>query len=71
LQPPAERLRPELSEWLARLAATNPAGCLMSGSGSAIFALARGDRDARRIAAVVAADAAAARVRTGIVRSRV
>jgi 4-diphosphocytidyl-2-C-methyl-D-erythritol kinase len=71
LQPPAERLRPELSEWLARLAATKPAGCLMSGSGSTIFALARDDRDARRIAAAIAADATAARVRTGIVRSRV
>ena len=71
LQPPAERLRPELAEWLARLAATKPAGCLMSGSGSTIFALARDDRDARRIAAAIAADATAARMRTGIVRSRV
>jgi 4-diphosphocytidyl-2-C-methyl-D-erythritol kinase len=71
LQPPAERLRPELSAWLAQLAATKPAGCLMSGSGSAIFALARDESDARRIAAAIAVDATAARVRTGIVRSRV
>jgi 4-diphosphocytidyl-2C-methyl-D-erythritol kinase len=43
----------------------------MSGSGSAIFALARDERDARRIAAEIAVDATAARMRTGIVRSRV
>jgi 4-diphosphocytidyl-2-C-methyl-D-erythritol kinase len=56
LQPPAERLRPELTTWLGKFAATKPAGCLVSGSGSTIFALARDSGDARRIAAVVAAD---------------
>jgi 4-diphosphocytidyl-2-C-methyl-D-erythritol kinase len=71
LQQPAERLRPELTAWLGQLAATRPAGCLVSGSGSTMFALARDFRDARRIAAVLAADASAARMRTFVVRSLV
>ena len=50
LQEPAERLRPELAGWLARLRALGPAGCLMSGSGSALFALCRDRREAARIA---------------------
>ena len=71
LQAPAEQLRPELTTWLGKLAATKPAGYLVSGSGSTIFALARDFGDARRIAAVIAADASAARMRTFIVRSLV
>ncbi len=55
LQEPAAQLRPELVEWLERLAALNPAGRLMSGSGSTVFALARDYRDAVRIAAGVRA----------------
>lgn len=51
LQEPAARLRPEVTDWLERLAAQNPAGRLMSGSGSTLFALARDFRDALRIAA--------------------
>ena len=50
---PARRVRPEVDEWLERLRATDPLGCLMSGSGSTLFALARDRRDARRIAAAV------------------
>lgn len=49
LQEPAERLRPELADWLARLKSLGPAGCLMSGSGSTLFALCRDHRDAARI----------------------
>ena len=50
LQEPAERLRPELADWLARLKSLGPAGCLMSGSGSTLFALCRDRREAARIA---------------------
>jgi 4-diphosphocytidyl-2-C-methyl-D-erythritol kinase len=71
LQKPAERLRPEISAWLAKLAATQPAGCLLSGSGSTMLALARDGRDARRIAEAIAADASAAGMRTCVVRSLV
>jgi 4-diphosphocytidyl-2-C-methyl-D-erythritol kinase len=50
LQEPAERLQPELADWLARLKSLGPAGCLMSGSGSTLFALCRDHREAGRIA---------------------
>jgi 4-diphosphocytidyl-2-C-methyl-D-erythritol kinase len=50
LQEPAERLRPELAGWRARLAALGPAGCLVSGSGSTLFALCRDCREAARVA---------------------
>jgi 4-diphosphocytidyl-2-C-methyl-D-erythritol kinase len=49
LQEPAERLRPELADLLARLKSLGPAGCLMSGSGSTLFALCRDCREAARI----------------------
>ena len=71
LQAPAEKLRPELKGWMEKLAATQPLGCLLSGSGSTMFALARDFRDARRIAAANAADASAAGLRTLLVRSLV
>lgn len=69
LQEPAEKLRPEIASLMARLAATGPAGCLLSGSGSAILALARDARDARRIAAEISAAGSADGTRTWIVRS--
>jgi 4-diphosphocytidyl-2-C-methyl-D-erythritol kinase len=50
LQPPAFGLAPAVEVVYRRLAAQAPAGCLMSGSGSAVFALARGPADALRIA---------------------
>jgi 4-diphosphocytidyl-2-C-methyl-D-erythritol kinase len=53
LQQPALALRPELDEWMGRLAATKPLGSLVSGSGSTVFALGRDAADARRIAAAV------------------
>src|SRR5581483_9116902 len=60
LQEPAVRLRPEVADWLARLARTGPAGCLLSGSGSTVFALARDAADARRIAAALEPETTAA-----------
>jgi 4-diphosphocytidyl-2-C-methyl-D-erythritol kinase len=53
LQEPAVRQRPELAEWLGRLASLGPAGCLVSGSGSTVFALCRGPAEARRVAAAI------------------
>jgi 4-diphosphocytidyl-2-C-methyl-D-erythritol kinase len=50
LQPAAERLRPEVAAWHARLQQLGPAGQLMSGSGSCLFALCRDRREALRIA---------------------
>jgi 4-diphosphocytidyl-2-C-methyl-D-erythritol kinase len=50
LQAPALALRPELAGYLDRLAALGPAGQLMSGSGSTLFALGQDRRDAARIA---------------------
>lgn len=50
LQSPAEQLRPEVAAWHAWLAALKPAGQLMSGSGSSLFALCRDQREALGIA---------------------
>ena len=70
LQAPAVALRPELAGWLARLSAQKPAGCLVSGSGSTVFALARDAADARRIAAALEPDVTAG-ARVFVVRSLV
>jgi 4-diphosphocytidyl-2-C-methyl-D-erythritol kinase len=69
LQEPGLALRPELADWLARLAAPGPAGCLISGSGSTVFAVCRGAAEARRVAAAVRPDADAAGARVFVVRS--
>jgi 4-diphosphocytidyl-2-C-methyl-D-erythritol kinase len=50
LQAPAERLCPAVAALRARLARLHPAGTLMSGSGSSVFALCRDRREALRIA---------------------
>jgi 4-diphosphocytidyl-2-C-methyl-D-erythritol kinase len=50
LQNVAERLRPEIGEALARLERLAPAGRLMSGSGTSVFALGRDHDDALRLA---------------------
>jgi 4-diphosphocytidyl-2-C-methyl-D-erythritol kinase len=50
LQPAAVHLAPVVETVYRRLAGLNPAGCLMSGSGSAVFALCRDFRDAERVA---------------------
>jgi len=50
LQPAAVHLAPVVETVYRRLAGLNPAGCLMSGSGSAVFALCRDSQDARRVA---------------------
>ncbi len=51
LQEPAFALAPDVEQVYRRLAAQDPAGCLMSGSGSAVFAVCRGPLDAARVAA--------------------
>lgn len=50
LQAPAERLCPEVADLQRRLTDLNPAGALMSGSGSSLFALGRDRADALRVA---------------------
>ncbi|MBM4068711.1 MAG: 4-(cytidine 5'-diphospho)-2-C-methyl-D-erythritol kinase [Planctomycetes bacterium] len=50
LQPAAERLAPRLAEYATRLRRLGPAGVLMSGSGSTLFALCRDRDEAKRIA---------------------
>lgn len=50
LQPAAIHLAPVVETVYRRLAGFNPAGCLMSGSGSAVFALCRDSNEAHRVA---------------------
>jgi 4-diphosphocytidyl-2-C-methyl-D-erythritol kinase len=50
LQEPAEALCPNIARWRHRLTRANPAGTLLSGSGSTLFALCRDSREAARIA---------------------
>jgi len=50
LQPVAERLCPAVAELHGRLAGLRPAGALMSGSGSALFALCRDAGEALAVA---------------------
>jgi 4-diphosphocytidyl-2-C-methyl-D-erythritol kinase len=50
LQPPAERLCGEVAHWRRRLADLHPAGQLMSGSGSCVFALCHDHQEALRVA---------------------
>lgn len=51
LQTAAESLDPRIAEYAALLAEAKPAGQLMSGSGSTLFALCRSAEEAGRIAA--------------------
>jgi 4-diphosphocytidyl-2-C-methyl-D-erythritol kinase len=70
LQPVAERLCPEVSSLSARLAELGPAGQRMSGSGTSVFALCRGPREAHRLArALRPAREARAGMRVSVVRS--
>lgn len=50
LQRPAFELRPEVGAVAERLADCHPLGCLMSGSGSSVFAVCRDRADATRVA---------------------
>jgi 4-diphosphocytidyl-2-C-methyl-D-erythritol kinase len=50
LQAPAERLCPEVARLRERLTGLNPAGLLMSGSGTSVFALCRDHAEALRVA---------------------
>jgi len=50
LQLAAEKIDGRLAEYAALLQEARPAGCLMSGSGSTVFALCRSADDAKRVA---------------------
>jgi 4-diphosphocytidyl-2-C-methyl-D-erythritol kinase len=50
LQPAAQRLCPEVAAWHARLAASSPAGVVMTGSGSSVLALCPNRRSALQLA---------------------
>ena len=50
LQPAAFVLRPEVEAVFRRLSACGPLGCLLSGSGSSVFAVCRDRADAVRVA---------------------
>src|SRR5262245_30799876 len=71
LEGPAMRLSPPVAEWLRRLRNTPAAGCLMSGSGSSLFALCRDGGEALRVADAIrtAAGNEFARTRVFLVRS--
>jgi 4-diphosphocytidyl-2-C-methyl-D-erythritol kinase len=62
LQEPAERLCPEVAAIRQRLAALNLAGCLMSGSGSSLFALGRDRTEALRLAGALRRDPGGPRI---------
>jgi 4-diphosphocytidyl-2-C-methyl-D-erythritol kinase len=49
LQEPAFELAPAVAEWHRRLRAMGTAGCLVSGSGSCLFALCRSPAEARQV----------------------
>src|SRR5262249_16998387 len=50
LQEPAEMLCPDVRSLRMELEAAGPAGCLMAGSGSSVFALCRDRQEALRVA---------------------
>jgi 4-diphosphocytidyl-2-C-methyl-D-erythritol kinase len=70
LQAPAERLCPEAADLRRRLVEVNPAGALVSGSGSSVFALGRDRADALRVARALRQRTDEARIPTvNVVRS--
>lgn len=58
LQEPAESLLPAIRTWCDRLRQAGPVGCLMTGSGSAVFALCRDRQEAIRVARIIRAEVA-------------
>jgi 4-diphosphocytidyl-2-C-methyl-D-erythritol kinase len=73
LQEPAFELSPAVADAFRRVRGVGAAGCLMSGSGSALFALCRDPSEARRVHDDLAcgwADGGESRTRTYLVRSR-
>jgi 4-diphosphocytidyl-2-C-methyl-D-erythritol kinase len=73
LEGPAFELAPAVAEWRQRLKSTGAAGCLMSGSGSCLFALCRNTAEARRVHDDLSrgwASGASSPTRTFLVRSR-
>jgi 4-diphosphocytidyl-2-C-methyl-D-erythritol kinase len=72
LQEPASRLEPRLTWWYDQVRSLAPAGCLMSGSGSSLFALCRNQAEADRIEreTLVATAGVAERDRPSVARFR-
>jgi len=62
LQAAAERLCPEVAAIQQQLTALNPAGALMSGSGSSLFALGRDRTEALRLARALRRDPGGPRI---------
>jgi 4-diphosphocytidyl-2-C-methyl-D-erythritol kinase len=75
LEEAASKLCPTAAEWLRRLRQTEAAGCLLSGSGSCVFALCRDGSEALRVAETIRSTAVSsgvnefARTRVFLVRS--
>jgi len=77
LEEAASKLCPTAAQWLRRLRQTEAAGCLLSGSGSCVFALCRDGSEALRVAEAIRSTAAVpgqsvnefARTRVFLVRS--
>jgi 4-diphosphocytidyl-2-C-methyl-D-erythritol kinase len=70
LEEPAMRLCPEVAGWRDRLARLGPAGARMSGSGSAVFALANDAGDAWRLSRALATEReVGGKARVHVVRS--
>ncbi len=61
LQSPAFGLQPLVATLYEQLNTCGPLGCLLSGSGSSLFALCRGRQDARRVASEFTAKTASVR----------
>jgi 4-diphosphocytidyl-2-C-methyl-D-erythritol kinase len=75
LEEAATKLCPSVALWLRRLRQTEAAGCLLSGSGSCVFALCRDGNEALRVADAIRSTAASpgvnefGRTRVYLVRS--
>jgi len=70
LEEAAAKLCPPVAFWLRRLRQTEAAGCLLSGSGSCVFALCRDGNEALRVADAIRSTAAWSGV-NGFARTRV
>lgn len=69
LQWAAQKIDGRLAEYVALLEKWKPAGCMMSGSGSTIFALCRSHEEAQKIAAGVTSQTKGQEVRVMVTRS--
>lgn len=66
LEQPAFTLAPEVARVADRLRALNPLGCLLSGSGSSVFAVCRNRADAVRIARQILSEESAGKYPMGV-----